>query len=58
MNLYNEARGRIEEKVRAVENASMKVLDLRDMATRLVKNLQRKLERIISKLGHFKPAAH
>ena len=58
MDLYNEARGRIEEKVRAVKNASMKVLDLRDMATSLVKNLQRKLERFISKLGHVKPAAN
>ena len=47
--LFNQARDKIEEKSEAVQNASTKVQDLQQMGSRLVKSLERKLERIIGK---------
>lgn len=45
--LFNQARDKIEEKVESVQNASSEVKDSQQMASSLVKNLERKLERII-----------
>ena len=49
IELFNQARDKIEEKVKSVQNASTKVQDLKSMAGLLVRNVERKLERIIGK---------
>jgi len=47
LELFKQARDRIDEKVESVENASAKVQDLQSIGNALVRNLQRKLERIL-----------
>lgn len=49
VELFEQARDRIDEKVESVQNASTKVQDLQSTGDALVKNLQSKLERILGK---------
>lgn len=54
MDLFNQAKESIEDKVEAVKSASKKVVDMKEQAIKLIKSLQKKMTRIISKFGPFR----
>ena len=54
MNLFNQAKESIEDKDEAVRKASEKVVNMKEQAINLIKRLQEKMERIISKFGPFR----
>ena len=51
MDLFNQAKESIEDKDEAVRSASKKVVDMKEQAIKLIKSLQKKMTRIISKFG-------
>ena len=54
MNLFNQAKESIEDKDEAVRKASEKVVNMKEQAIKLIKSLQKKMTRIISKFGPFR----
>ena len=51
MDSFNQAKESIEDKDEAVKSASKKVVDMKEQAIKLIKSLQKKMTRIISKFG-------